>query len=158
CFAADPATCQIANRGHDVAVDHRHLRRRRYQNTRLKLHSTLLLRGSELVSRGGQYHCRSTVHGGCDAGSTITGTFRNSKRPRIICLIIPVLTVAAPPARSFARPLAAGTATLNLAASASLSTEIFAPVSTNHITECPFTDIGTCTPSSLTSHLIVASP
>jgi hypothetical protein len=59
-FAADASTRQIANRGHDVAVDHRYLRQRRYQNTRLKLHSTLLPRGSELVSRGGQYHCRST--------------------------------------------------------------------------------------------------
>src|SRR5436190_301910 len=43
-----------------LTFDHRHLRGRRYQHIPLELHSTLLPRGSELVSRGGQYHCRST--------------------------------------------------------------------------------------------------
>lgn len=35
---------------------------------RLLLHSTLLQRGSELVSRGGQYHCRSTYRASSCAG------------------------------------------------------------------------------------------
>jgi len=57
----DTATRQRPDRGHHLAFDHRHLLRRRYQHVPLELHSTLLPRGSELVSRGGQYHCRSTA-------------------------------------------------------------------------------------------------
>jgi len=60
---APPTIRQLTNRSHDLAFDHRHLRYGRYQNPLLSLHSTLLLRGSELVSQGGQYHCRSTT--GC---------------------------------------------------------------------------------------------
>jgi hypothetical protein len=41
----DAAIRQGANRGHHVAFDHRYLRRRRYQNASLELHSTLLRRG-----------------------------------------------------------------------------------------------------------------
>jgi hypothetical protein len=42
CLLANPATGQRPNRGHHLAFDHRHLRRRRYQHAPLKLHSPLL--------------------------------------------------------------------------------------------------------------------
>jgi hypothetical protein len=45
----DPATRQRANRGHQLAFDHRYLPDRRYQHVPLELHLTLP-EGSELVS------------------------------------------------------------------------------------------------------------
>ena len=55
--AAYAAIRQRANREDDLTFDHWNLPRRRSQHIPLELHSTLLQRGSELVSRGGQYHC-----------------------------------------------------------------------------------------------------
>src|SRR4030095_14355729 len=59
-LAAHATTRQLANRGDQLPLDHGYLLYRRYQTVPLELHSTLLPRGSELVSSGGQYHCRST--------------------------------------------------------------------------------------------------
>jgi hypothetical protein len=59
-LAADPATRQLANRGHDLAP-----RSMTPPPSEVPKHPPRVPfapppEGSELVSRGGQYHCRST--------------------------------------------------------------------------------------------------
>src|SRR5262245_50125904 len=67
-----PAVRQLMDRGDDLSLDHRYLRCRRYQIPSLKLHSTLL-RGSELMARRGQYHCRSTLF--ADVGTALFDSY-----------------------------------------------------------------------------------